>query len=64
MEVIHKDKHGITIRFDKKDLAKIVEPIVKNAENFAKDTLDIVYLLAEQDYRTDDHFKQPPHVFD
>ncbi|AEM48532.1 conserved protein of unknown function [Acidithiobacillus ferrivorans] len=64
MEVIHKDAQGITIRFDKKDLAKIAEPIVKNAESFAKDTLDIVYLLAEQDYRTDDHFEQPPHVFD
>ena len=64
MEVIHKDEQGITIRFDKKDLAKIVEPIVRDAESFAKDTLDIVYLLAEQDYRTDDHFEQPPHVFD
>lgn len=64
MEVIHKDDQGITIRFDKKDLAKIIEPIIKNAEGFAKDTLDIVYLLARQDYRTEDHFKQPPHVFD
>ncbi|WP_163099373.1 hypothetical protein GL267_002665 [Acidithiobacillus ferrianus] len=64
MEVIHKDGQSITIRFDKKDLAKIVEPIVQHAESFAKDTLDIAYLLAEQDYRTDDHFKQPPHVFD
>lgn len=64
MEVIHKDEQSITIRFDKKDLAKIAEPIVQHAESFAKDTLDIAYLLAEQDYRTDDHFKQPPHVFD
>jgi len=64
MEVIHKDDQNITIRFDKKDLAKIVEPIIKNAEVFAKDTLDIVYLLAKQDYRTEDHFKQPPHIFD
>ncbi|WP_291523516.1 hypothetical protein [Acidithiobacillus sp.] len=64
MEVIHKDDQSITIRFDKKDLAKIVEPIIKNAEVFAKDTLDIAYLLAKQDYRTEDHFKQPPHIFD
>ncbi|MGC9215211.1 hypothetical protein [Acidithiobacillus sp.] len=64
MEVIHKDDQSITIRFDKKDIAKIVEPIIKNAAGFAKDTLDVAYLLAQQDYRTADHFKQPPHVFD
>ncbi len=64
MEITHNDAQSITIRFDKKDLSKIVEPLVKNAENFAKDTLDMAYLLAEQDYRTDDHFRQPPHVFE
>ena len=64
MEVIRKDDQSITIRFDKKELAKIVESIIKNAESFAKNTLDIAYLLAKQDYRIADHFKQPPHVFD
>jgi len=64
MELVHKDAQSITIRFDKKDLSKIVEPLVKNAESFAKDTLDMAYLLAEQDYRIDDHFQQPPHAFD
>ncbi|MFA7496418.1 MAG: hypothetical protein WCY67_08900 [Acidithiobacillus sp.] len=64
MDVVRKDAQSLTIRFDKKDLAKIVEPLVKNAATFAKDTLDMAYLLAEQDYRTDDHFRQPPHVFD
>ena len=46
MELVHKDAQGITIRFDKKDLSQIVEPLVKNAESFAKDTLDMAYLLA------------------
>ncbi|MGE4531317.1 MAG: hypothetical protein AB7C98_08340 [Acidithiobacillus sp.] len=64
MDVVRKDAQSLTIRFDKKDLAKIVEPLVKNAATFAKDTLDMAYLLAEQDYRTDDYFRQPPHVFD
>lgn len=64
MELVHKDAQGITIRFDKKDLSQIVEPLVKNAESFAKDTLDMAYLLAEQDYRIDDHFQQPPHAFE
>ena len=64
MEVIRKDDQSITIRFDKKDIAKIVEPIIKNAVGFTKDTLDVAYLLAQQDYRMEDHFKQPPHVFD
>jgi hypothetical protein len=63
MEVLAKDSTGITLRFEKKDLGSLVEPIIKNAEQFGKETLDLVYLLAEQDYRIDDHFRQPPHPF-
>lgn len=63
MDVLAKDSSGITLRFEKKDLGNLVEPIIQNAEQFGKETLDLVYLLAEQDYRMGDHFRQPPHPF-
>ncbi len=63
MDVLAKDSSGITLRFEKKDLSNLVEPIVKNADQFGKETLDLIYLLAEQNYRMDNHFRQPPHPF-
>jgi hypothetical protein len=36
MELVHKDAQSITIRFDKKDLSKIVEPLVKKRRKFCQ----------------------------
>ena len=63
MDVLAKDSSGITLRFEKKDLSNLVEAIVKNADQFGKETLDLIYLLAEQNYRMDNHFRQPPRPF-
>ncbi|MEY2343010.1 hypothetical protein AB4090_12990 [Acidithiobacillus sp. IBUN Pt1247-S3] len=64
MKLVDSPKGTIRIAFDKKDLSKIVDPIIKNAEQFSSVPLDMVYLLGEQDYRIDDHFQQPKGVFD
>lgn len=63
MQIITKDAHGVTLRFEKGELDAIAEPLVQNAEVFARHTLDLAYLLAEQSYRMRDTFHQPPHAF-
>jgi hypothetical protein len=63
MNKVFSNQYVIRLELDKKDLAKIVEPIVKKADQFGKATLDMAYLLAEQDYRMDDNFRQPKNVF-
>lgn len=64
MKLVDSPKETIRIEFQKKDLNKIVEPIIKHAESFSSVPLDMAYLLGEQDYRIDDHFQQPKGVFD
>ncbi|MBU2755546.1 hypothetical protein HFU84_10635 [Acidithiobacillus sp. CV18-2] len=64
MKLVESPSDTLRIEFAKKDLNKIVEPIIKNAEQFSAVPLDMVYLLGEQDYRIDDHFQQPKGVFD
>jgi hypothetical protein len=64
MKLIDSPGENIRIDFEKKDLDKIVEPIIKNAEQFSSTPLDMAYLLAEQNYRIDDHFQQPKGIFD
>ncbi|MGC8467430.1 MAG: hypothetical protein ACP5D5_06760 [Acidithiobacillus sp.] len=63
MNKIFSNQYVVRLELDKKDLAKIVEPIVQKADHFGAATLDMAYLLAEQDYRMDDHFRQPKNIF-
>ena len=64
MKLVDSPKDTLRIEFTKKDLSKIVEPIIKNADQFSAVPLDMAYLLGEQDYRIDDHFRQPKGAFD
>ncbi|MCE5393260.1 MAG: hypothetical protein JJ693_01485 [Acidithiobacillus sp.] len=64
MKKMEMSDRFIRLEFDKKDLPKIVEPIIKNAEQFSATPLDMAYLLAEVAYRMENHFRQPKGVFD
>jgi len=63
MNKVFSNQYVVRLEFEKKELAKIVEPIVKNASEFGSTSLDMAYLLAQQDYRMDDNFRQPRNIF-
>ncbi len=64
MKKVETSEDLVRLEFDKKDLPKIVEPIIKNAEQFSVTPLDMAYLLAEVAYGMENHFQQPKGVFD
>ncbi len=63
MEKISMEASRIHIVLDKKELDALVDPIIRNAEQFSGEVLDMAYLLAEESYRMENDFGQPPHAF-
>lgn len=64
MEIMKKTEGTVLLRFQKAEIPAVSEAIMKNAEDFASDTLNLAYLLKEQVYRMNNTFSQPPHAFD
>lgn len=63
MEITKRNEGTVLLRFQKAEIPALSEAIMKNAEDFASDTLNMAYLLKEQVYRMNNTFSQPPHAF-